>query len=94
MHKRRITPLEAETRYTDIVMRRDSSSGILLGVLGYFLAFAMVWGIWWLALAAAMGILAVLIVQSFGDDENYVISADEVARLDAQYRRASGHPTL
>jgi cytochrome o ubiquinol oxidase subunit 1 len=94
MQKRGKTPPEAKAHYTDIVMRRDSSSGMVLGVLGYFFAFSMVWAIWWLAITAASGILAVLIVRSFDDDETYVIPADEVERRDLQYREACGRPAL
>jgi cytochrome o ubiquinol oxidase subunit I len=94
MQKRGKTPPEAKAHYTDIVMRRDSSSGMVLGVLGYFFAFSMVWAIWWLAITAASGILAVLIVRSFDDDETYVIPADEVERRAAQYREACGYPAL
>jgi cytochrome o ubiquinol oxidase subunit I len=80
--------------YTDIVMRRDSSSGVLLGILVYFFAFSMVWAIWWTALLTALGTLAALIIRSFDDQETYIIPADEVQRRDAQYRQSSGFAAL
>jgi cytochrome o ubiquinol oxidase subunit 1 len=75
---------EAIESFEDIVMRKDSSDGIVLGAVVYFFAFAMVWAIWWLAVVTLIGIFAVMIRRSFRDDEFYVLSAADVARWEAQ----------
>ncbi|MFO1417909.1 MAG: hypothetical protein U1E83_04505 [Methylotetracoccus sp.] len=42
--------------------------------------------LWWMVIGAALGILAVLIARSFDDDTEYVITADEVERIEAARR--------
>ena len=91
MQKKSGVAFRTAAEYTDIVMRRDSSSGLILGVLAYFFAFSMVWAIWWLALVTAIGALAALIVRSFTDRDIYVIAAQEVERRDRQFRESSGY---
>jgi cytochrome o ubiquinol oxidase subunit I len=42
----------------------------------------VVWHIWWLAIAAALGLLATVVVRSFSDDPEYVLPAAEVERIE------------
>ena len=64
------------------------------GALGAFLAplflilgavaigFALVWHIWWLAIAGLLGVVVTLILRSYDDDIDYTISAQTVAGMD------------
>jgi cytochrome o ubiquinol oxidase subunit 1 len=81
--KARFRALVGDRDYSDIVMRRDSASGFIVGVLAFWFAFAMTWAIWWLASGVAAIILGALIVRSLDDDECYVIPAHDVASRDA-----------
>jgi cytochrome o ubiquinol oxidase subunit 1 len=87
---RKATPNEPEAieSFEDIVMRKNSSDGIVIGAVVYFFAFAMVWAIWWLAAVTLVGMFAVMIRRSFRDDDFYVLSAAEVARWESQGRTA------
>jgi cytochrome o ubiquinol oxidase subunit 1 len=44
------------------------------------LGFALIWHIWWLALASFAAAVAVAITHSFNEDRDYYVPSDEVAR--------------
>ena len=66
--------------YDDIEMPRDSAVGVIIGISGAALGFALVWHIWWLAIAGALIIVCAVIARSFVRDTHRVIPANEVAR--------------
>ena len=78
----RVSPAPAPGRYRDIVMPNDTGAGAVIGGLSFVLAFAMVWHIWWLAIAAGIAIWAVLIWRAFDDHDLHVIPARDVERLE------------
>ena len=47
-------------------MFRDTGAGVLIGAFSMVLGFAMIWHIWWLAIAGLLGVIAVLIVRTSG----------------------------
>ena len=51
-------------RYHDIYMPKSTGAGVVLGVLAFLLGFAMVWHIWWMAIACAVGMWAVIIARA------------------------------
>jgi cytochrome o ubiquinol oxidase subunit 1 len=56
---------------------------VILGVLAGLLGFAMIWYIWWLAIAAGVGIWAVIIARAYDDDAEYCLPASEVEKIEA-----------
>jgi cytochrome o ubiquinol oxidase subunit 1 len=75
-------------RYRDIHMPKNTSAGFVIGMLAFLFGFAMIWHIWWLALAGALGILAVLVARAANDDIDYFIPAAEVERVEQErFRR-------
>jgi cytochrome o ubiquinol oxidase subunit 1 len=85
--KQRGVVLKRPTAYTDIEIPKNSAVGIVVGGLSFVLGFAMVWHIWWLALACGLGILIALVVRASDDEAEYVLPASEVARLEeARYQ--------
>ena len=75
--------------YEDIAMPKNSPHGYFIGILAFFFGFAMVWYIWWLVIASALGILLLIIIRSVDDDTETVISAAEVKHMEEiRYRRA------
>jgi cytochrome o ubiquinol oxidase subunit 1 len=72
--------------YHDIVMPNDTGAGAILGGLSLVLGFAMVWEIWWLAIAAGIGVWSVLIMRTFDDHDFHVISAKEVEMMEGRRR--------
>jgi cytochrome o ubiquinol oxidase subunit 1 len=74
-------------RYEDIEMPQNSAAGVVLGALAFLLGFAMVWQIWWLAIACGLGAALTVIVRSSDDEAEYRLPAAEVAKIeDERYR--------
>ncbi len=83
----------APDHYEDIEIPRNTMVPMLLGLGAAAFGFAMVWRIWWLAIAALIAIVIVVIVRSFDDTTALVIPADEVRRTEqAASRRARAAP--
>ncbi len=77
-HERRNVP---ET-YADIRMPRPTGAGAITGALAFAIGFAMVWHIWWLALAGLAGVFATVVLRSFNDDDHEVIRGAEVKAIE------------
>lgn len=69
-------------RYQDILLPKNTGAGFAIGGFAFFLGFALVWHIGWLAVAATCGIFATLVARSFVDHTEYVIPAATVARIE------------
>jgi cytochrome o ubiquinol oxidase subunit 1 len=52
------------------------------------MGFALIWHIWWMVIVAGIGAYATFVVFAWRDEDEYVIPANEVARLDRARRRA------
>ncbi len=52
------------------------------------MGFALIWHIWWMVGAGFVGAFATFVVFAWRDRREYVIPADEVARIDRANRRA------
>ncbi|MEM7168786.1 MAG: cbb3-type cytochrome c oxidase subunit I [Pseudomonadota bacterium] len=66
--------------YEDIEVPKNTPIGILLCVLSGVWMFALVWWIWWLAIASTLAMLLAVIVWSFDIHNERVIPAEEVRR--------------
>jgi cytochrome o ubiquinol oxidase subunit 1 len=80
--KRRGIAYPRPDRYEDIEMPNNTALGITIGGLGFVLGFAMVWHIWWLAVASIVGVVICLIIRSSNDDDEHVFPAAEVERIE------------
>lgn len=69
-------------QYEDILVPRNTSLGLYIGILSLIFGFAITWHIWWLTLLSFLGVLAVLITRLSGEDPHDVISASEVERIE------------
>jgi cytochrome o ubiquinol oxidase subunit 1 len=75
---------ERPDHYEDIRMPRNTAFGLVIGALSFVLGFAVVWHIWWLALAGILLVVYALIVLSSDDDTDYLLPAAEVEKMEAQ----------
>jgi cytochrome o ubiquinol oxidase subunit I len=91
--RRQATPVP-EPDYTDIEMPRNSATGFVCAFFATFMGFALIWHIWWLAIVAAVGAYATFVVFAWRDRTEYIIPADEVARIDRANRSARGEALL
>jgi cytochrome o ubiquinol oxidase subunit 1 len=71
-------------KFRAILMPANTPAGIVLAGLSTVLGFAMIWYMWWLAIASFIGIVAYAIYHTFNYDREFHIPADEVARTEAQ----------
>ena len=80
--------LREEPEYTAIEMPRNSPTGFICAFFASFMGFALIWHIWWLVGVGLLGAFATFVVFAWRDQDEYIISANEVARIDRANRRA------
>src|SRR6202000_3383475 len=80
---------KAEERpYEPIEMPRNSPTGFICAFFATVMGFALIWHIWWLVAAGAVGAFATFVVFAWRDEVEYVIPAEEVERIDRANIRA------
>jgi cytochrome o ubiquinol oxidase subunit 1 len=77
--KHHVTP---EPAYEDIIVPRNTASGIYIAVFAFLGGFAFVWHIIWLAVVSIIGVLVVFIIRAFNEDSDYILTAEEVRKLE------------
>jgi cytochrome o ubiquinol oxidase subunit I len=70
------------THYEDIHMPRNTGAGVIIAVFGFVLCFALVWHIWWLAIAGLVGAITTFVIRTYDRDVDYIVPAAEVARIE------------
>jgi cytochrome o ubiquinol oxidase subunit 1 len=63
-------------------MPRNSPTGFVCAFFASFVGFALIWHIWWLVIAGAIGAFATFVVFAWRDEDEDIIPAEEVARID------------
>ena len=86
--KKRGVAYHKPSRYHDIYIPKSTGAGVVLGVLAFLFGFAMVWHIWWMAIACGVGMWAVIIARTYDDDTEYRLSADDVEKIENQRYQA------
>jgi cytochrome o ubiquinol oxidase subunit 1 len=74
------TARQRPDRYFDLHMPQKTATGFVIGGLTFIGGFALVWYIWWMAAAAALGILIALLVRAGDENTAFTIPAAEVER--------------
>ena len=77
-----------EPEYEPIEMPRNSPTGFITAFFCTLIGFALIWHIWWLAGTGFVGAYATFVWFAWRDEEDFIIPAEEVARLDRQRREA------
>ncbi|MFL5251860.1 MAG: cytochrome o ubiquinol oxidase subunit I [Rhodopila sp.] len=80
--------LREEPNYTDIELPRNSPTGFVCAFFASFMGFALIWHIWWMVGLGLLGAFATFVVFAWRDEEEYIIPAMTVARIDRANRRA------
>ncbi|QXQ07507.1 cytochrome o ubiquinol oxidase subunit I [Sphingosinicellaceae bacterium] len=84
-----------EPDYQPIEVPRNSPTGVVCAFFSSATGFALIWHIWWLAIAGLVGAFATFVFFAWRDHGEDEIGADEVARIDRAHRdqvRAAGAP--
>ncbi|MBS0653035.1 MAG: cbb3-type cytochrome c oxidase subunit I [Verrucomicrobia bacterium] len=71
-----------QKRYEDIELPKNTGMGIYISGFAFILGFALVWHILWLAALSLIGVITCVIIRSFDDNTEYVLSAAEVERIE------------
>ena len=79
--------------YRAIEIPRNSPTGFVCAFFATMMGFALIWHIWWMVAAGAIGAFATFIVFAWRDHDEDVIPAAEVARIDGS-NRAQRHAML
>ena len=74
--------------YKAIEMPSNSPTGVVCAFFATLMGFALIWHIWWMAIAGFVGAYATFVVFAWRDRVEYAITADEVARIDGANRHA------
>ncbi len=80
--------LAAEPDYEPIELPRNSPTGFITAIFATITGFALIWHIWWLVVVGVVAAYIVFVVFAWRDVDEYIIPAEEVARLDRERRRA------
>ncbi|QXB54772.1 MULTISPECIES: cytochrome o ubiquinol oxidase subunit I [Aeromonas] len=72
-------------QYAPIHMPKNSGAGVIIAAFSTVFGFAMIWHIWWMAIAGFIGMIATWIIHSFNDDVDYYVQVDEIERIEGQH---------
>tara|TARA_R110000787_G_scaffold4651_1_gene17674 strand:- start:11502 stop:13607 length:2106 start_codon:yes stop_codon:yes gene_type:complete len=86
--KRAGDPWRGPDEYVDIEMPANTYFGVILAGAAFMLGFAMTWHIWWLAIASLLAVLAAIIWRGMQVVEPVIVPAEEVERVDRQFRES------
>jgi cytochrome o ubiquinol oxidase subunit I len=73
-------------QYRDIEIPRNSATGFVCAFFATVMGFALIWHIWWMVAAGAVGAFTTFVAFAWRDHDEDTIPADEVARVDGRYR--------
>jgi cytochrome o ubiquinol oxidase subunit I len=68
--------------FKPILMPRNTGAGFILAALSSLLAFALIWYIWWLAVASFVALIAFAIFHTFNYDREFRLPADTISRTE------------
>ncbi|MDM5084254.1 cytochrome o ubiquinol oxidase subunit I [Aeromonas rivipollensis] len=72
-------------KYAPIHMPKNSGAGVIIAAFSVVFGFAMIWHIWWMAIAGFVGMIATWIIHSFNDDVDYYVQVDEIEHIEGQH---------
>lgn len=72
-----------DVKYSDIFMPKNSSVGLLIGIVACIGGFAIIWHIWWLALISLLTIIGLIIFKTTNDNSQYRISSSKLEEGEA-----------
>ncbi|EPC4025004.1 cytochrome o ubiquinol oxidase subunit I [Aeromonas salmonicida] len=79
------TSYQQPKQYAPIHMPRNTGAGVIIAGFSALFGFAMIWHIWWMAIAAFVAMIATWIIHSFNDDVDYYVQVDEIERIEGQH---------
>lgn len=78
--------LQPKHEYHDIELPKPTSMGIYISCFAFLAGFAIVWHILWLIALGIVGIIVCIIILSFDEDMEYILSSTKVAQTERSKR--------
>ncbi|MEI9887605.1 MAG: cytochrome o ubiquinol oxidase subunit I [Rhizomicrobium sp.] len=86
--------LAAEPNYVPIELPRNTPTGFITAFFASATGFALIWHIWWLVVVGLIGAYVAFVVFAWRRNDEEIIPAAEVARLDRERRQIRAHALL
>jgi cytochrome o ubiquinol oxidase subunit 1 len=71
-----------ERKFEPIEMPRNSAIGFVIAFFAVVSGFALIWHIWWMAGAGAIGIFLTMLAFAFRNEEEIEVPAEQIARFE------------
>ena len=75
-----------ERKFEPIEMPKNSAAGFVTAFFAVVTGFALIWHIWWMAGAGAIGIFLTMLAFAFRDEEEIEVPADQIARFEQAHQ--------
>jgi cytochrome o ubiquinol oxidase subunit 1 len=79
--KQEVMPVSAEP-FEAIEIPKNSGLGFFMSFFAVIGGFGMIWHIWWMGILALIAFFALIAWSSWDENDEFELSADEVARLE------------
>jgi cytochrome o ubiquinol oxidase subunit 1 len=79
--------LHPQKQYEEIELPKNTGMGIYMSACALVFGFAIVWQIFWLAVLGGVGVIVCVIVRSFDDETEFLLSAAEIERIETSNMR-------
>jgi cytochrome o ubiquinol oxidase subunit 1 len=70
--------------YQDIRLPRNTPVGLIIAGFTFMFGFAVIWHIWWLAIAGLLAAIITIIVRSANEETEYTLKAAQVEKLETE----------
>ena len=81
------TAYKAPAKYSPIHMPNNTATGVVMGALLTVFGFAMIWHIWWLAIASLAGTVVYFVIHAARDDQGYMVPVETIERIEAEQHK-------
>jgi cytochrome o ubiquinol oxidase subunit 1 len=85
--KEQAAPEHKAPDYQAIEMPRNSPTGFIAAFFAVVTGFSMIWHIWWIMILGVIGAFVTFLVFAWRKEDEYEISADELARMERDHSR-------
>jgi cytochrome o ubiquinol oxidase subunit 1 len=76
---------EQEVKYKDIVLPKNTPTGVYIAGFAFCIGFAAVWHIWWLFIAGLVGAVVMIIARTHDEDSDYVVPAATIRKIEKEF---------
>ena len=82
------TGRKRSTHFEPIHLPKNTGYGVYISLAAFVVGFAVIWHIWWLALATLVAVVGLAIASTLRENTEYELSAHEVAATEERLWKA------